>query len=112
MKRTRPYYIWNGMIARCTSPEASKLPRLWRTRDQGGAQWAAKPGGFIAFWRDLGLTYQPGLTIERKDVNGDYQLQNCRCATAAEQQLNRRNARIVDTPQGPVNITTAARLRV
>jgi hypothetical protein len=58
----------------------------------------------------MGPTYAPGLTIERKDVNGNCDPENCCWATMAEQQLNRRNARIVDTPQGRMNITTASRL--
>ena len=110
MKGTRPYYIWHGMIARCTSPKPPGYPDYGGRGIKVTPEWAAKPGGFIAFWRDMGPTYQPGLTLERNDVNGDYTPENCSRATQGEQQLNRRNARIIDTPKGPMNITTAARL--
>jgi hypothetical protein len=39
--------------------------------------------------------YKAGLTIDRKDVDGDYTPDNCRWVTNLEQQNNRRNNRYV-----------------
>lgn len=53
-------------------------------------EWA---NSFEAFLRDMGRC-PPGLTLERKDVNGNYEKGNCKWATQKEQQNNRRNTGI------------------
>ncbi len=46
---------------------------------------------FQNFLLDMEPTYRSGLTLERKDVNGDYVPGNCKWATWKEQQRNKRN---------------------
>jgi len=51
---------------------------------------------FAAFWKDMGATYKPGLTLDRRDNNGDYTPENCQWVTPAVQAGNKRNSLPVD----------------
>lgn len=76
------------MIARCTYPKAR------RYKDYGGRgisvceRWQK----FENFLADMGARPE-GLTIDRVNVDGNYEPGNCRWATQTEQQNNRRNSR-------------------
>lgn len=43
----------------------------------------------------IGNGYKKGLTIERKDLNGNYEPSNCKWITMAEQQRNKSNVKFI-----------------
>lgn len=47
------------------------------------------PGAFENFLADMGER-PPGLTLDRRDVNGNYEKGNCEWATAKQQRANQR----------------------
>jgi hypothetical protein len=82
------YHSWLGMVARCENPSNRKWP------DYGGRgitvceRWRSD---FTAFLSDIGMKPTPEHTLDRIDVNGNYEPSNCRWATPLQQSQNRRN---------------------
>jgi len=84
---TPQYKSWSGAKDRVTSPGN----QAWKNYGGRGItmcqEWL---DSFEAFWRDMGGSYKKGLTIERKDTNGNYCPENCVWETESRQNHNRR----------------------
>ena len=87
---TSEYRSWLAMRTRCSKPTHRAFP------DYGGRgiavcdRWA---GSFATFLADMGPKPTPRHTIDRIDVNGNYEPDNCRWATASEQGRNTRRTK-------------------
>lgn len=86
----RLFKIWQGMKQRCNNPNNKDYElyggrgiRICEEWDSSASfmEWAIKNG------------YNEGLTIDRVDVNGNYEPSNCRWATHTQQARNKRMQR-------------------
>lgn len=88
LNRTRIYSIWCGMKRRCYRESHEHY------KDYGGRgitvcdKWQA----FEGFLEDMWESYEENLTLDRIDVNGNYEKDNCRWATQKQQLNNRRTS--------------------
>ena len=93
MSKHPVYAVWRSMKDRCRLP----THQAWHNYGARGItvcpRWEAS---FEDFWADMGPTYMPGLTLDRRDNNGDYTPENCRWVTPEVQAQNTRSALPVD----------------
>ena len=78
--------------ARCNNPNDAKYPHYGGRGIRMCDTWEHD---FSAFYADMGPR-PPGTTLDRIDVDGDYEPGNCRWATLTEQARNRRVTLRVD----------------
>lgn len=86
---TRLYNIWQGMRNRCKNENNPCYERYGGRGIRVCDEWN---NDFVAFhdWA-LANGYAYDLTIDRIDVDGDYEPSNCRWATNEQQSINRRS---------------------
>jgi hypothetical protein len=90
MRRTRIYSIWIHMKERCRYEKCS----VYEYYGGRGINYCEDWEKFEGFYRDMKDGYSDRLTLERKDVNGNYCKENCKWATKIEQANNTRTNRI------------------
>jgi len=78
---TKEYGVWNNMKGRCNWGGKNYWWR-WITYDP---KWEK----FEWFWEDMENWYKKWLTIERDDVNWNYEKSNCRWVIPEEQSKNK-----------------------
>lgn len=96
---------WSGLLNRCRNSNDQDY-HLYGGR---GISFCPAWGDFNAFWADMGMTWFEGATIERKDGNGNYEPSNCEWITIQEQQMNRSNNVMIDTPFGVMPVAKYAK---
>jgi hypothetical protein len=84
------YKVWDSMLQRCRNP-----------RDRSFANYGGRGIGVCERWEkfenflgDMGEP-PPGMTLDRRENDGDYTPENCKWATRSEQMRNTRQSRIL-----------------
>ena len=101
-KHTRLYKIWEGMKKRCYAVNNAAYPHYggrgitifdeWRNDFMAFYDWAMANG------------YREDLSIERNDVNGNYEPENCCWITRGEQTNNTRRTHYITVDDRTQNI--------
>lgn len=86
MHKTRVYRIWHGMICRCRLPSTTGYKYYGGRGISFCSEWAT----FEGFYKDMGDPPTDLHTLDRINSDGNYEPSNCRWATRAAQQRNRR----------------------
>ena len=89
MHSTKLYHIWSGMRSRCEDPNHASYKNYGGRGIQVFHAWK-DAAAFIAWALTNG--YEEGLSIERRNVDGDYEPDNCHWVPFSEQRLNRRDS--------------------
>lgn len=84
--------VWNAMKTRCGSPNCRNYHRYGGRGIKVCERWLQ----FENFAEDMLPTYQPGLTLDRRDNNGNYCKENCKWETKKTQNNNRCDNRMVE----------------
>jgi hypothetical protein len=93
MRKTRLYGVWANMIQRCENTEGHEA-HLYHDRGIKVCPEWHDAKTFLNWALNNG--YRDGLTIDRKDNNGNYEPDNCRWADLITQANNKRTNRRIE----------------
>lgn len=91
LSQHRLYAVWRSMLARCNNPKNRAYP-IYGGR---GIVVCDRWHDFESFFIDLNEEYKNGLTLERINTDGNYELSNIKWDTYKNQARNKRNNHII-----------------
>lgn len=103
---TPEYRAWSAMNGRCQN---NNLPN-WKDYGGRGIRVSDRWKSFAAFLSDMGRRPSPKHSLDRIDVNGNYEPENCRWADRKTQNRNTRRHHFVEYQGRRMVLAEAAEL--
>jgi hypothetical protein len=91
-RKHRLYKTWQGMLRRCNSPNDFGYYNYGGRGIKVCDRWK----NINNFLLDMYPTYKEGLELDRINVNGNYELDNCRWITRKQNMNNTRKSRYIE----------------
>ena len=88
LRKTPTYNSWDNMIGRCYRPSQPDYDSYGGRGIEVCSRWRESFNNFVT---DMGVR-PDGTSIDRKNVDGNYEPGNCQWSTNKEQQNNKRNS--------------------
>lgn len=104
MEGSPTYSSWSAMWTRCTNARVASFAYCGARGISVCERWR----DFACFLADMGVRPSLAHSLDRIDVNGNYEPGNCRWATHEEQQRNKRSSRKVVFQGESMSIPEAA----
>ena len=107
MSKTKLYTIWSSMRYRCENPKCQRYSSYGGKGVSVCAEWK-RFNGFYS-WA-ISARYEDGLSIERIDVDGNYEPSNCKWIPLIDQSQNKTTSRFVSYKSKKLTISQLANL--
>lgn len=104
--KTLTYRRWLAMRRRCDTPSTIQ----WHNYGGRGIKVCPEWSSYIQFKKDMGIIPGKQYTIERRDVNGNYEPENCYWELLSKQALNTTKTRYFKIGQAVLSIHELAAL--
>lgn len=91
LSKHKDYELWCGIVKRCENAKSTSYPNYGGRGITICARWRQSFAHFLA---DMGPRPSSQHSIDRLDVNGNYEPGNCRWATRAQQAQNTRRTKL------------------
>jgi hypothetical protein len=88
------YGTWKNIRSRCLNPLDSRYESYGGRGIKLCQEWQSGPAAFVRW--SLASGYAPGLQVDRRDNDGNYEPGNCRWVARTVQQRNKRNNHILE----------------
>jgi hypothetical protein len=86
------YNVWVGMKSRCYNKNSLKYPSYGARGIKVCDRWKE----FNNFYDDMFIGYKKGLTLDRINNNGNYEIENCRWTIPKVQANNTRRNKYIE----------------
>lgn len=100
-------WVYRNMVNRCHKPGTRRYERYGGRGISVCSEWRSSPTAFFEWAAMSG--YAPGLQINRKDNNGNYEPNNCEFVTPIVQQSNTSRSRHIEWNDRRMTVSEWAR---